>query len=122
MSGPDDDQSQTIDASRRTALAAERTWLAWWRTGLGVTAVAIGVGRFLPGLASSPRLPLQLLGLGYGILAVAVLVIGGVRQSRVAEAMRRGGYDQLSAPVVMWLTVVAVALALATLLVVALGL
>src|SRR5947207_3211797 len=82
---PDD-----VDASRRTSLAAERTWLAWWRTGLGASAVAIGVGRILPGLAGGANWPLQLLGLGYAALAVAVLVIGGVRQNRVAAALRSG--------------------------------
>ena len=41
------------DGTRRTALAAERTWLAWWRTGLGASAVAIGVGRILPGLPAA---------------------------------------------------------------------
>jgi uncharacterized membrane protein YidH (DUF202 family) len=107
------------DASRRTWLAAERTWLAWWRTGLGATAVAIGVGRILPGVAGGTRWPLKLLGLAYGILAVAILLIGGVRQAHVASALRRGTYDELSGPLVMWLTAAAVLLAVATIAVVA---
>jgi putative membrane protein len=113
-------EPSAVDASRRTSLAAERTWLAWWRTGLGAAAVAVGVGRILPGVAGGgAHWPLRLLGLGYGALAVAVLVIGGVRQSRVAESLRRGAYDQLSSRLVLWLTASAVALALATLAVVA---
>jgi uncharacterized membrane protein YidH (DUF202 family) len=108
-----------VDATRRTSLAAERTWLAWWRTGLGAAAVAVGVGRLLPGLTGGSHWPLRLLGLGYGALAVAVLVIGGVRQGRVAAALRRGSYEQLSARMVLWLTASAVALALATLALVA---
>jgi uncharacterized membrane protein YidH (DUF202 family) len=111
--------TETKDASRRTWLAAERTWLAWWRTGLGATAVAVGVGRILPGLAGGARWPLKLLGLGYGTLAVAILLIGGIRQARVAAALRRGAYDELSGPTVMWLTAAAVALAIATIVVVA---
>jgi putative membrane protein len=107
------------DASRRTWLAAERTWLAWWRTGLGATAVAVGVGRILPGLAGGERWPLKALGLGYGVLAVAVLVIGGLRQASVATALRRGSYDQLSGPLVLWLTAAGVILALGTIAVVA---
>jgi uncharacterized membrane protein YidH (DUF202 family) len=110
---------ETKDASRRTWLAAERTWLAWWRTGLGATAVAVAVGRILPGFAEGARWPLKLLGLSYGALAVAILVIGGVRQARVAEALRSGAYDELSSPLVMWLTAVAVLLAVATIAVVA---
>jgi uncharacterized membrane protein YidH (DUF202 family) len=118
---PDASEPDVADASRRTWLAAERTWLAWWRTGVGAAAVAVGVGRILPGLAGGARWPLRLLGLGYGALAVAILVIGGVRQNRVAGALARGSYHQLSSPLVMWLTVAAVALALATLAVVALA-
>ena len=51
---------------RRTSLAAERTWLAWWRTGLAVTAVVLG-RRLLPGLTGGARWPSGPLGLGYGV-------------------------------------------------------
>jgi uncharacterized membrane protein YidH (DUF202 family) len=112
---------ELADVKRRTWLAAERTWLAWWRTGLGAAAVSIGVGRLLPGLTGGARLPLRLLGLGYGLVAIAILVIGAVRQSRVAAALRRGDYEELSSPLVMWLTAAAVALAVATLLIIALA-
>jgi uncharacterized membrane protein YidH (DUF202 family) len=107
------------DVKRRTWLAAERTWLAWWRTGLGAAAVSIGVGRLLPGLTGGALWPLRLLGLGYGVVAIAVLVIGAVRQNQVASALRRGSYEELSSPLVMWLTAAAVALSLATLVVIA---
>jgi inner membrane protein YidH len=112
-------EPDVVDASRRTSLAAERTWLAWWRTGIGSAALALAVGRLLPGLTGGSLWPLRVLGLGYGALAVAVFVIGAVRQSRVAAALRRGSYDQLSSRLVLWLTATAVALALATLVVVA---
>jgi len=46
-----DPPHQDSDVTRRTWLAAERTWLAWWRSGVAVGAVALAVGRFLPGLA-----------------------------------------------------------------------
>jgi uncharacterized membrane protein YidH (DUF202 family) len=59
-----------------------------------------------------------LLGLGYGLLAVAVLVVGALRQQRATAALRRGGYDQISTALVMGLTVAAVALATATLVLV----
>ena len=119
---PDDSDPETTDGSRRTSLAAERTWLAWWRTGLGATALAVAVGRILPGLAGGARWPLTVLGLGYGTLAVAVLVIGAVRQNHVAAALRRGDYDEISSPLVIWLTVTAVTLALVTLAVIAVAL
>lgn len=110
------------DASRRTWLAAERTWLAWWRTGLGATAVAVGVGRILPGLAGGARWPLQLLGLGYGVLAIVVLLLGAMRHRQVADALRRGSYESLASPLVDSLTAAGVLLGLATLVVVAIDL
>lgn len=110
---------ELADVKRRTWLAAERTWLAWWRTGLGAAAVSIGVGRLLPGLTGGSRWPLKVLGLGYGLVAIAVLVIGAIRQRQVAAALRRGSYEELSTPLVMWLTAAAVALSLATLVVIA---
>ena len=121
---PERDPSEppAADASRRTWLAAERTWLAWWRTGVGASAVAVAVGRLLPGLTKSPRLPFRLLGLGYAALAVGVLVVGAVRQQRTAEALRRGEDARLSSSLVMWLTAAAVAVAMGTLVVVVVAL
>jgi uncharacterized membrane protein YidH (DUF202 family) len=116
---PDAGETDLADVKRRTWLAAERTWLAWWRTGLGAAAVSIGVGRLLPDLTGGALWPLRLLGLGYGVVAIAVLVIGAVRQNQVAAALRRGSYEELSSPLVMWLTAAAVALSLATLVVIA---
>lgn len=114
-----DADHELADVKRRTWLAAERTWLAWWRTGLGAAAVSIGVGRLLPGLTGGTRWPLKVLGLGYGLVAIAVLVIGAIRQRQVASALRRGSYEELSTPLVMWLTATAVALSIATLVVIA---
>jgi hypothetical protein len=73
----------------------------------------------VPSLTHGAKWPFRLLGLGYGALAVAVLVVGAVRQRRAVEALRRGGYEQLSSPLVMWLTAAAVVLATGTLALVA---
>jgi putative membrane protein len=101
-----------VEASRRTWLAAERTWLAWWRTGLGAAAVAIAVGRVAPGFTRGADWPLRVSGIGFGLLAVAVLLVGAVRQQRTAEALRRGSYAELSSPLVIWLTAAAVLLSI----------
>ena len=85
------------------------------------TAVAIGVGRVLPSIKGGSHVPLKLLGLAYGILSVAILAIGAVRQAHVAEALRQGSYDELSSPLVLWLTAGGVGLALATLVLIAVG-
>jgi putative membrane protein len=107
------------DATRRTWLAAERTWLAWWRTGVGAAALAIAVGRLVPAVTHGARWPFIVVGLGYGVLAVAILVLGAVRQQRTSDALRRGDYFELSSSVVLWLTAAAVALSLGALALVA---
>lgn len=109
MSPPADPEPEV---PRRTWLAAERTWLAWWRTGLGAAALAIAVGRVLPGLSGGARWPFRVLGLGYGALAAAVLVAGAVRQRRTVEALRRAEFDELGSRLVMSFTASAVVLSL----------
>jgi uncharacterized membrane protein YidH (DUF202 family) len=110
------------DVTRRTWLAAERTWLAWWRTGIGASAVAIGVGRILPELTHGARWPFRALGIAYGLIAVAVLVLGAVRQQRTNEALRQGSYSPLSSPTVMYLTAAAVIVSLGSIVLVAIRL
>lgn len=117
-----DPPSALGDASRRTWLAAERTWLAWWRTGVGAGAVALAVGRFLPGLTHGARWPYRLLGIGYAILSIAVLVVGAVRQRRSAEALRSGAFEELSSELVTWLTAAAVGLSVIAIVLVAIAL
>lgn len=112
---PEPPSADAADVSRRTWLAAERTWLAWWRTGLGAAAVAIAVGRLLPSLAGGARWPYRVLGLGYGALGIALLLVGAVRQQHLAQALRQGDYDELSTSLVMWLTAAAVGLSTVTL-------
>jgi uncharacterized membrane protein YidH (DUF202 family) len=107
------------DASRRTWLAAERTWLAWWRTGLGAAAVAIAVGRVAPTVTHGARWPFRVIGIAYGVLAVAALVAGAIRQQQTASALRRGSYQALSSPLVMWLTATAVLLSSGTIVLIA---
>jgi putative membrane protein len=43
------------DATRRTRLANERTYLAWWRTGLTAFAVSLGTGKLVPALTDEAR-------------------------------------------------------------------
>ena len=103
--------AQASDVSRRTWLAAERTWLAWWRSGVAVGAIAIGVGRFLPAVSGGARWPFRLLGVGYGVLSVATLVIGAARQRQASEALRSGSYEELTSPLVSWMTAAGMILA-----------
>jgi putative membrane protein len=72
------------DATRRTRLANERTYLAWWRTGLTSLAVGIGIGRLVPQRSSAADWPYQLVGAGFGVLGIVFLVIG-LRRTRAVE-------------------------------------
>jgi putative membrane protein len=70
---PDDDDG----AERRTSLATERTVLAWWRTGFTAIAVALGVGRVLPDLATHPtRWPYVVIGVGFALYGIALILYG----------------------------------------------
>jgi putative membrane protein len=79
------------DASRRTWLASERTVLAWLRTGLTATAVALAVGKVVPDLRDSgAEWPFIVLGVGYGLLGVAIVAYGLLRGREVDRAIRAG--------------------------------
>ena len=54
MSEPFD---EARDATRRTRLANERTYLAWWRTGLTSFAVSLGAGKLVPALTEESHWP-----------------------------------------------------------------
>ncbi|HEY2353276.1 MAG TPA: DUF202 domain-containing protein [Gaiellaceae bacterium] len=118
-----DDQSQApevpmspaeLDQARRTSMAAERTWLAWWRTALGATAGALAVGRFAPKLLDVAPWPYVLLGCGYAALAVALAIVGAQRQRQLERALRTGDHAPLSFRIVAVFTAAGVALALLT--------
>jgi putative membrane protein len=83
-----------VDVRQRTSMAAERTWLAWWRTALTATAGALAIGRFAPELLDAAPWPYVLLGLGYAALALALLVLGARRQ----RELERSILDGLHAP------------------------
>jgi uncharacterized membrane protein YidH (DUF202 family) len=95
-------------------MAAERTWLAWWRTALGATAGALGVGRLAPQLLDVAAWPYILLGCGYASLAVGLLIVGAQRERELEYALRTGGHVPLRFRTVGVFTVGGVALAAVT--------
>jgi putative membrane protein len=103
-----------LDQERRTSMAAERTWLAWWRTALGATAGALAVGRFAPQLLDVAAWPYILLGCGYASLAVGLALVGARRQRELERALRTGGHVPLRVRTVALFTVGGVALAVMT--------
>jgi uncharacterized membrane protein YidH (DUF202 family) len=95
-------------------MAAERTWLAWWRTALVASAGALGVGRLAPQLLHTSRLPYIVLGCGYALLAVGLLIVGASRQRGLRDAIDRGEPAQLPTPIVVGFTIGGVVLAVMT--------
>jgi uncharacterized membrane protein YidH (DUF202 family) len=95
-------------------MAAERTWLAWWRTALGASAGALAVGRFAPELLDVAPWPYILLGCGYASLAVGLLIVGAQRQRKLEQALRTGGHVPLQFRTVGLFTFGGVALAVMT--------
>jgi putative membrane protein len=79
------------DASRRTWLASERTVLAWLRTGLTATAVALAVGKVIPDLRDrGTRWPFVAIGTAYAVLGVVIVAYGLWRGREVDRAIREG--------------------------------
>jgi putative membrane protein len=112
---------ETVDATRRTRLANERTYLAWWRSGLTAFAVSIGAGKLIPAVSSGPSWPFETLGGAFGALGVAFVAFGYARQRAVESALARGEYAELREPVALALTVIGVVLGVGTVLAVVLG-
>src|SRR5215208_1681458 len=83
---------ETIDATRRTRLANERTYLAWWRTGLTAFAVSIGTGRIVPALTHEGSWAYIVVGIGFALLGVAFVGYGFKRLREVDAAIAKGEY------------------------------
>src|SRR3954466_8633499 len=78
------------DATRRTRLANERTYLAWWRTGLTAIAVGGGLGRIVPGVSDVTAWPYQVVGAGFSLLGIAFIWVGYTRVRAVEKALAQG--------------------------------
>jgi putative membrane protein len=106
------------DATRRTRLANERTYLAWFRSGLTALAVAFGIGRLVPEVSGGTRWPSVLVGAGFGALGVAFVVLAYDRQRRVERALAHGDYAPLGERLALALTILGAVLGVATVLIV----
>jgi putative membrane protein len=105
-------------ADSRTSMAAERTWLAWWRTALAATAGALAVGRVAPQLLHVAATPYIVLGCGYAVLAIALLITGASRQRALQEAVARGEHVPMPFRIVALFTAGGTALAVMTMVLV----
>lgn len=80
-------ETMADSAPRRTWLAAERTYLAWIRTGLGALGLALAVGRLLPALIDVSHVAFGVLGAAYGVFGVVLIVFAAYRTRRVRTAL-----------------------------------
>ncbi len=107
-------------ATSRTYLAAERTQLAWWRTGLTAIAVALAVGRVVPELSDSPlRWPYTLVGCAFALYGIALVGYGTLRARAIERAIAGQSVARAPDRVLGALTAAGVLLGLATLVLVA---
>ena len=109
---------ETKDATRRTRLANERTYLAWWRTGLTCLAVSVAVGRIVPGIADVKSWPYQVVGVGYGVFGIAFMVIAHLRVQTVERAVDRGEFARMDGRVSFGLLTAGTTLGVGTILLV----
>jgi putative membrane protein len=108
-----EDEPEYGDASRRTLLAVERTYLAWWRTGLTCFAVALGAGKVVPALTTGATWPYALIGTAFAVIGVICVVYAERRRREVDAAARAGSYVSPHTGVTTTLVVVGVLLGLA---------
>jgi putative membrane protein len=107
------------DYSRRTLLANERTYLAWWRTGLTAIAAALAAARVVPELADADeRWPYTLLGAAFALAGLLAIAVGHVRRAEVDEAVRRGEFPPLSRVVALTMTGLGLVVGAATVVVI----
>jgi putative membrane protein len=112
------EQADKGDVTRRTRLAAERTWLAWWRSGIAAATAAVAVGGVVPELVDGGRTAYVVLGAGYAALAAGVFVAGDVRRRQVNRALSRDEYEGAGEGATAALTFAGIVLALGTLAVI----
>ena len=110
-----DDEAVT---PRRTWLAAERTFLAWWRTGLAASVAGLAVGRVLPEVTEGARWPYVVLGVGYAALAVGVFALGERRRREIDADLHGRQFRPLASAPATSLTVAGALVALTALVLV----
>ena len=95
---------ENVDALRRTRLANERTYLAWWRTGLTAVAVGIAAGGIVPKLVDTEKWGFAAIGIGFALLGVVLLAYGLRRELNVSRAIASGSFAPPDTRMLLFLT------------------
>ena len=107
-----------VDATRRTRLASERTYLAWWRSALAAFAVSLGVGKIVPQLAGGSSAGYEIVGVGYALLGIAFIAYGLIRHQQQEAALLEGRFVPFGRGAAIGFTVAGILLGAATVVVV----
>ncbi len=108
-----------VDATRRTRLASERTYLAWWRSALAAFAVSLGVGKVVPELTTGvSTVSYEIVGVGYAVLGLAFIGYGFWRQHLMERALLEGRFVPFDERAALAFTIAGCALGLATVVVI----
>lgn len=110
----DSRRSADIESLQRTQLAAERTWLAWWRSGIATAIAALGVGGLIPSVIDADRDLYIALGIGYALLSLAIFFAAYRRQASVEKQIAAQQSVSLNPRVVLALSLAGALLSLAT--------
>lgn len=84
-----EEESGRSSAQPDTRLANERTYLAWWRTGLTSLAVGIGAGRIVPALTDEAQWPYTIVGIGFALIGIGLIGFASIRHGQVERALAR---------------------------------
>jgi putative membrane protein len=76
--------------TERTRLANERTYLAWWRTGIAGVAAGFAVGRVVPEVVDGRSWPYVVVGSALTVAGLLAIVYGVTRYRELDAALREG--------------------------------
>ncbi|HEX6457694.1 MAG TPA: DUF202 domain-containing protein [Thermoleophilaceae bacterium] len=100
------------DFTRRTLLANERTYLAWWRTGITSVATALAAARLVPEVTNVRHVwPYTVLGVGFALIGIVCFAYGHIRRTQVDRAVREGNFAELNHTVTLLISLGGVVLA-----------
>jgi putative membrane protein len=105
----------------RTRLAHERTYLAWWRTGLAGIAAGFAIGRVLPDAVGGANWPYVAFGTVLAASGLAAMAYGIVHYRELQAALREGREPNTSEGFVLALAALGIALGIASVLLVLLA-
>jgi putative membrane protein len=105
----------------RTRLAHERTYLAWWRTGLAGIAAGFAIGRVLPAAIGGANWPYVAFGTVLAASGLAAMTYGIVHYRELQAALREGREPNTSEGFVLALAALGIALGIASVLLVLLA-